>query len=164
MIIMQKQTVQFSYQVFASITEMPAEDQYLFAQATEALTLAHAPYSRFKVGAAAQLQNGEIIKGSNQENASYPTGICAERVLLSTASTLQSKVPVLTMAITYFNERGGNDCPIAPCGMCRQAIAEYESVGNHSMRLILGGSTGKVYVFEKASDLLPFGFSGAHLQ
>jgi cytidine deaminase len=109
------------------------------------------------------LENGEIIKGSNQENASYPIGICAERVLLSTASTIQSKVPIITMAITYHNERGGNNIPIAPCGMCRQAIAEYESIVNKSMRLILGGATGEIYVIEKAADLLPFGFSGVHL-
>jgi cytidine deaminase len=161
---MQKQTVQFSYQVFASVDALEISDQTLFAQAQKALALAHAPYSKFKVGAAAILQNGEIIKGSNQENASYPIGICAERVLLSTASTLQSKVPIVTIAITYHNERGGNNIPIAPCGMCRQAIAEYESIVDQSIRLILGGETGEIYVIEKAADLLPFGFSGVHLQ
>jgi len=161
---MQKQTVQFSYQVFASLDALSIHDQALFIKAQEALALAHAPYSKFNVGAAALLENGEIIKGSNQENASYPIGICAERVLLSTASTLQSKVPIITMAITYHNERGGNNIPIAPCGMCRQAIAEYESIVNKPMRLILGGATGEIYVIEKAADLLPFGFSGIHLQ
>lgn len=161
---MQKQTVQFSYQVFASLDALSISDQALFAQAQAALTLAHAPYSKFNVGAASMLENGEIIKGSNQENASYPIGICAERVLLSTASTMQPKVPIITMAITYHNERGGNNMPIAPCGMCRQAIAEYESIVNKSMRLILGGATGEIYVIEKAADLLPFGFSGVHLQ
>ena len=161
---MQKQTVQFSYQVFASLDALSIHDQALFIKAQEALALAHAPYSKFNVGAAAILENGEIIKGSNQENASYPIGICAERVLLSTASTMQPKVPIITMAITYHNERGGNNIPIAPCGMCRQAIAEYESIVNKSMRLILGGATGEIYVIEKAADLLPFGFSGVHLQ
>jgi cytidine deaminase len=68
------------------------------------------------------------------------------------------------MAITYHKERGGNKSPIAPCGMCRQAIAEYESIVNKPMRLILGGATGEIYVIEKAADLLPFGFSGVHLQ
>jgi cytidine deaminase len=161
---MQKQTVQFSYQVFASLDALSINDQALFIKAQEALALAHAPYSKFNVGAAAILENGEIIKGSNQENASYPIGICAERVLLSTSSTLQSKVPIITMAITYHNERGGNNIPIAPCGMCRQAIAEYESIVKKPMRLILGGATGEIYVIEKAADLLPFGFSGIHLQ
>ncbi len=161
---MQKQTVQFSYQVFASLDALSIHDQALFIKAQEALALAHAPYSKFNVGAAAILENGEIIKGSNQENASYPIGICAERVLLSTASTLHSKVPIITMAITYHNERGGNNIPIAPCGMCRQAIAEYESIVNKPMRIILGGATGEIYVIEKAADLLPFGFSGIHLQ
>lgn len=161
---MQKQIVQFSYQVFASLDALSIHDQALFVKAQEALVLAHAPYSKFNVGAAAILENGEIIKGSNQENASYPIGICAERVLLSTASTLQSKVPIITMAITYHNERGGNNIPAPPCGMCRQAIAEYESIVNKSMRLILGGAIGEVYIIEKAADLLPFGFSGVHLQ
>lgn len=161
---MQKQTVQFSYQVFASLDALSTPDRVLFVKAQEALALAHAPYSKFNVGAAAILENGEIIKGSNQENASYPIGICAERVLLSTASTFQSKVPIITMAITYHNERGGNNIPIAPCGMCRQAIAEYESIVNKPMRLVLGGATGEIYVIEKAADLLPFGFSGVHLQ
>jgi cytidine deaminase len=68
------------------------------------------------------------------------------------------------MAITYHNEQGGNNIPIAPCGMCRQAIAEYESIVNQPMRLILGGETGELYVIEKAADLLPFGFSGVHLK
>ena len=161
---MQKQTIQFSYQVFATFDALSINDQTLFAQAQEALALSHAPYSKFKVGAAAILQNGQIIKGSNQENASYPIGICAERVLLSTASTLQSRIPIVTMAITYHNERGGNNLPIAPCGMCRQAIAEYESIVNQPMRLILGGASGELYVIEKAADLLPLGFSGVHLQ
>ena len=161
---MQKQTVQFSYQVFASFDALSKQDQLLFSEARAALSLAYAPYSKFNVGAAALLNNGEIIKGSNQENASYPIGICAERVLLSTASTLQSKVPIVTMAITYHNERGGNNIPIAPCGMCRQAIVEYESIVNQSIRLILGGEAGEIYVIEKASDLLPFGFSGIHLR
>jgi len=161
---MQKQTVQFSYQVFASFDALSLQDQVLFTQAKAALSLAHAPYSKFNVGAAALLLNGEIIKGSNQENASYPIGICAERVLLSTASSLQSKVPIITMAITYHNERGGNNIPIAPCGMCRQAIEEYESIVNQSIRIILGGESGELFVIEKAADLLPFGFSGVHLQ
>ena len=157
---MQKQTAQFSYQVFASLDALSISDQALFAKAQEALVLAHAPYSKFNVGAAVILENGEIIKGSNQENASYPIGICAERVLLSTASTLQSKVPIITMAITYHNERGGNNIPIAPCGMCRQSLLDFENRYGAPIKIILAGIQGQVMVISSASNLLPFGFDG----
>ena len=161
---MKKRILKTTVEVYASEKELSLVDQKLLKKAKQALKKSYSPYSNFKVGAAILLNNGKMMSGSNQENASYPIGICAERVLLSTASTLQSKVPIVTMAITYHNERGGNNIPIAPCGMCRQAIAEYESIVDQSIRLILGGETGEIYVIEKAADLLPFGFSGVHLQ
>jgi cytidine deaminase len=161
---MKKRILKTTVEVYASEKELSLVDQKLLKKAKQALKKSYSPYSNFKVGAAILLNNGKMMSGSNQENASYPIGICAERVLLSTASTLQSKVPIVTMAITYHNEQGGNNIPIAPCGMCRQAIAEYESIVNQSIRLILGGATGELYVIEKAADLLPFGFSGVHLK
>ncbi|MEO7266343.1 MAG: cytidine deaminase, partial [Ferruginibacter sp.] len=93
-----------------------------------------------------------------QENASYPVGICAERVLLSSASMLHTNVPIDTIAISYHNLNGESSHPVSPCGMCRQALKEYEDRTNQPIRLILTGMNGKVIVLEKASQLLPLSF------
>lgn len=156
---------QFSFQEFASAAELNSADAALLQQARQLTEQAYAPYSHFKVGAAALLQNGEIITGSNQENASYPVGICAERTLLAAAGTLHTKMPILTMAISYHNQAGDlNDTPISPCGMCRQALCEYEERTGQSIRLILAGLNGPVQVIERASQLLPLAFSGSVLK
>ena len=88
---------------------------------------AYAPYSNFHVGAVAKLENGEIVAGTNQENASYPVGICAERVLLGSAATLHPDVAIESIAISYNSEKVKSDHPISPCGMCRQSLLEYEN-------------------------------------
>ena len=107
----------------------------------------------------AKLVNGEIVAGTNQENASYPVGICAERVLLASASTLYPEVAIETMAISYHSGNGNSNQPISPCGMCRQSLQEYEMRVKKPIRLILAGHEGKIFVFEKASQLLPLGFT-----
>ncbi len=156
---------QFNYQEFASASELDPTDADLLQRARLLTEQAYAPYSHFKVGAAALLQNGEIISGSNQENASYPVGICAERTLLAAAGTLHTKMPILTMAISYHNLAGElNDTPISPCGMCRQALCEYEERTGQSIRLILAALNGPVQIIEKASQLLPLAFSGTVLK
>ncbi len=157
---MAQEKYSFDFDVYESIDALPAEDAALLREAQAATGLAYAPYSHFYVGAAAKLANGEILKGSNQENASYPVTICAERTLLSAASAVYPGVPIHTMAISYNNEKGSSTRPISPCGVCRQTLVEYETHLDHPIRLILGGMKGKVFVIEKASMLLPFGFSG----
>ncbi|HPH86313.1 MAG TPA: cytidine deaminase [Ferruginibacter sp.] len=161
---MQKEEYRFGFDVYSSSNELLPEDAVLVEAARKVTEKAYAPYSQFQVGAVAKLNNGETISGTNQENASYPVGICAERVLLASASMLHTDVPVHTMAIAYHNLNGESGHPVSPCGMCRQYIAEYETRTNQPIRLILTGMEGKVYVIEKASQLLPLSFGSADLK
>jgi cytidine deaminase len=156
---MKKENFQFAYDVYDSIEELNNEDASLLKKAQEVTGLAYAPYSRFNVGAVAKLTNGELVSGTNQENASYPVGICAERVLLSSISSLYPKVPVESVAISYKSELAASNHPIAPCGICRQSLQEYEVRLDHPIRLILGGLEGKIYVIPTAAYLLPFSFT-----
>src|SRR5690349_5518361 len=123
---MKQEKFQFSFEVYDSIDELNADDQQLLIEARNVTGQAYAPYSNFHVGAAAKLENGKIVTGTNQENASYPIGICAERVLLSAVSSLYPGIPVETMAISYQSKKRKSDHPISPCGMCRQALVEFE--------------------------------------
>lgn len=161
---MHHQKINIEYDEYDSIDQLAKEDADLLRTAYKAADIAYAPYSNFHVGAAAKLINGETIIGSNQENASYPVGICAERVLLSTASSVYPKVPVLTMAISYRNAEGKSNRPIPPCGICRQTLVEYESLLKHPIRIILGGIEGKIYILTGAQSLLPFSFSGEDMK
>jgi cytidine deaminase len=160
---MKKKEFHFSYEVYDNAEELPAEDNRLLAQAREITANAYAPYSRFRVGAAALLNNGQIVTGSNQENASYPAGICAERVLLSAAASLFPGVPIRTLAISYFNEQGPADRPVSPCGICRQSLSESETRTGQPIRLVLGGQTGPVYIVPESGSLLPMAFVAADL-
>lgn len=156
--------LEFVYEEYADIRELSAADAALLQMAREASREAYAPYSHFLVGAAAVLSNGEIVKGSNQENAAYPVGTCAERVLLGVAATLFNHVPVNTMAISYSGEQVVSDHPISPCGMCRQALLEYENRMQTPIRLILGGMEGNIYIIPSAKNLLPFAFTSRELK
>jgi cytidine deaminase len=110
------------------------------------------------------MKNGEIVSGSNQENASFPVGLCAERVLLATASSLYPKVPIDTIAISYNSDHVPSDHPVAPCGICRQSLQEFEERSKCPIKLVLGGMKGKVIVIEKASQLLPLAFTSEELK
>lgn len=160
---MSQEKFSFDFDVYASIDDLTAADAALLRDAQAATAIAYVPYSHFHVGAMAMLANGQKVAGSNQENASYPVGICAERVLLSAVSSLYPGVPIETIAISYQAESGKSDRPISPCGICRQSLVEYESRFQQPIRLILGGKEGKVWVFPKSSLLLPFGFTGEDL-
>src|SRR6187455_3400044 len=149
---MKKEEVRFGYDVYDSIDDLQKADKDLLNAARAVTEKAYAPYSNFLVGAVAKLNNGETISGTNQENASYPVGICAERVLLASASMLHTNVPVHTMAIAYNNINGDSDHPVSPCGMCRQYISEYEVRTKQAIRLILSGMNGKVFIIETASQ------------
>jgi cytidine deaminase len=160
---MKKETIKFAYIVYDSIDELNEVDAWLLNEAREVTANAYAPYSQFQVGAAAKLVNGEIVAGSNQENASFPVGLCAERVLLASASSLYPKIPIETLAVSYHNLNGESDTPISPCGICRQSLQEYEQRVKHPIRLVLGGMEGKVFVIENAAMLLPLSFSSKDL-
>ena len=161
---MKEQQISFPYEEYESINELNKADAQLMQKARAITKYAYAPYSHFNVGATALMQNGSFVNGTNQENASYPVGICAERVLLSSASSQFPGEAIETVAISYLNENGLSDKPISPCGICRQSLAEYESRQKHPIRLILGGMEGKIIIIQKASMLLPLGFGSNDLK
>lgn len=139
-------------------------DRRLLAEAQKALVQAHAPYSGFRVGAAALLSNGAIVSGANFENAAYPMCLCAERSTLAAAVSQYPEARVTTLAVTAATERMVVNSPAMPCGACRQVLFEFEQKYGHSIRLVLQGQSGPVWVFERASDLLPFAFGPETLQ
>src|SRR5687767_6770506 len=109
---MKKEKIELNYLAYHDIRELNQLDEWLLSEAREITKQAYAPYSNFNVGAVAKLANGEVVSGTNQENASFSAGLCAERVLLATASTLYPKVPIEAMAISYFNNKGSSDQPV----------------------------------------------------
>ena len=154
-----KKTLTTEYELFDNASELNAEDAFLLSKARDNTGLAYAPYSKFHVAAVAQLDNGQLVYGANQENASYPVGICAERTLLSAISSQYPQQTAVAIAISYLNESGESQRPISPCGICRQTLLEYEQRWHHPIRLILGGQEGKVIVLQSANDIMPFSFS-----
>ena len=161
---MNKEEYHFAFDVYNSSEELTQEDGWLVNEARGVTEAAYAPYSNFNVGAVAKLVNGEIVAGTNQENASYPVGLCAERVLLSSAATLYPNVAIDTIAISYNNNNGESNHPISPCGICRQSLSEYEERTKRPIRLILSGMEGKVYIIQKSSYLLPLSFGSEDLK
>jgi len=161
---MKKEQYSFQFDVYDSIDALSKDDALLLQQARVVTQIAYAPYSQFHVGAVARLSNGEIVKGTNQENASFPVSICAERSLLSSTAALFPEANIETMAISYHNQNGHSSEPVSPCGMCRQALLEHEKRYDHPIKLVLGGTEGKVYVIERSSLLLPLSFTGDDLR
>ncbi|MCL2413445.1 MAG: cytidine deaminase [Bacteroidales bacterium] len=151
---MQKE-ITITYDAFDRLEDLPIEDQKLLNVATQAANNAYAPYSKFHVGAAVLVENGDIVVGNNQENLAYPSGLCAERVAIFSASATHPNQKVTAIAITAFSEFFLTDNPVAPCGACRQVLIEYEIRDNQNIRCILRGSTGQIYVFRSIADLLP---------
>ena len=147
-----------TYKELESITELPQHLQELLQKAKEAIGDAYAPYSNFNVGAAALLENGITVKGSNQENASSPVGICAERVTLSAVSSLYPNVAVVALAISAKPKNHSLNEPVAPCGICRQTILEYEERFQKNIELLLQGESGKIIWMQDAKNLLPLSF------
>jgi len=161
--MMKEKKFEFEYEVYDDISQLTEEDAWLLREARAVTEQAYAPYSNFHVGAIAMLENGKVVAGTNQENASYPVGICAERVLLGSVATLSPNVPVKSIAISYNSAEGKSDHPISPCGMCRQALLEYETRTTKPIRLILGGMEGRIYIIKTAKQLLPFAFTSDEL-
>lgn len=160
---MQEKEIKFSVQVYKGADELSAEDATLVAKAKGVLNNAYAPYSNFKVGAAVLLSNGEIVTGTNQENASFPVGICAEGTALGTASSLYPDAAVVAIAVTAKSGNHILNKPVAPCGVCRQRILEYETRFQHNIKVIMIGEEGEVYKVGTVKDLLPLFFSNTDL-
>jgi cytidine deaminase len=141
-----------------NISDFSPDDQRLIAAATEAADSSWAPYSKFSVGAAVRLSDGTIVKGCNVENAAFPSGICAEHNALSTSASLYPGLKPVAIAISALKNGRQVSAPVAPCGNCRQVIAEEESRHNTSIRVIMT-SKGIIRMVERGSDLLPLLFS-----
>ena len=154
---MTNKEIKIAFTEYAGAAELEAEDKTLVEKAIEATKHSYAPYSNFNVGAALLLDNGEIVTGSNQENAAYPSGLCAERTAMFYASSQYPQHAILKIAIAA--TQGGVLCgnPATPCGSCRQVMAQYKLRGGNPMQIILAGGE-KILKFEKVDDLLPLIF------
>lgn len=159
-----QQKFEFEYDLLESANELSSADQELLEAAKKATQTAYAPYSHFKVGAAARLSSNAIIIGSNQESTSFPVGICAERALLNSVGSQLPLEKIQTIAISYEPVGKPSVEPISPCGMCRQSLLDYENRFQSPIKIIMAGMSGKVMVLQSAAHLLPFGFDGAILK
>ena len=146
------------FMVFDSQSELPTDVQNLMHDAIEIRKKAYAPYSKFRVGVALLLDNGKIVLGSNQENAAYPSGLCAERVAIFSAGTLYPDAKMLKMAISATSDTNPTLTPIPPCGACRQSISEYEIRQEVPIELYFMGESGSVYKSDSLKNLLPLLF------
>ena len=142
--------------------EMSAEVLELIEAAKEATKTSYSPYSHFQVGAALRLQDGEIIMGSNQENAAYPVGCCAERTALFWCGANRSGATISAIAIAAQTEGHFTPTPIAPCGMCRQALLEVEHLQGSHIRVLLYGERG-THCIESVEELMPLAFNADSL-
>ena len=149
----------FALYAFDELTE---RDQELIRSAQEATQRSYAPYSHFHVGAAVRLDDGTLVTGSNQENAAFPSGLCAERTALFYAGAQYPDRTVEALAIAAADANGLTAIPTPPCGACRQVMMETETRTGHPMRILLFGTQG-VYVIEGVAQLLPLIFDGSFL-
>ena len=147
-----------NYTEYSSIDEMEPQDIELVNAAIEARRGSYAPYSTFNVGAALRLEDGTIVKGANQENAAYPSGLCAERTAMFAAHANHPETPMRSIAITGAQNGKLNSGITSPCGACRQVMAEYQKVAGQNMSVLLYGSD-VILKFEKVDDVLPFIFT-----
>jgi len=154
--------ISFTYQEYENQEELTPDDRALISAAREIALKAYAPYSGFRVGAAIRLESGTIVKGSNVENAAFPSGICAERNAFANAVSNYAGEKPVAVAIAAMNEHGLTEEPVTPCGNCRQVIAEEESRCGHKIRIILSGKT-RTIIIESISSLLPLHFDNSCL-
>ncbi|MCF8237096.1 MAG: cytidine deaminase [Saprospiraceae bacterium] len=154
---------EIQYHEYLRTQDLPAHEEVLINHAKEALKGSYSPYSKFQVGAAAQLSNGIIVTGFNIENAAYPVCLCAEQTTISAIRTQYPDTQIEAMAISVKSAHHHVDRPATPCGKCRQLLSEQERLNQKKIRLILQGETGPVWVFDSVNDLLPFSFTGEFL-
>lgn len=159
---MKQMKIEINYD-FVSESELSKEDLELVNRAKEATKNSYANYSHFNVGAALRLENGDIIIGANQENAAFPSGLCAERTAVFAAQAQHPDQPIEALAIAAKNANGFIKEPISPCGPCRQVILEVEDRYKKPVRIILYGTDG-IYIVKSVKDLLPFSFVDANMK
>lgn len=153
-----EKTLTIRYKEYSGPDMLPQADRELLATAVEAAAGAYAPYSHFHVGAALRLADGSIATGNNQENAAYPSGLCAERTTLFAASAQHPDGRDFEALAIVGVDANGRLCEASPCGACRQVMAEYEQRQGHPMRVVCYVDEEGVRVFDSVADLLPFGF------
>ncbi len=154
---------QTSFTIFESLSELTIDIRALMQEAKNAINSAYAPYSHFQVGAAILLANGKIVIGNNQENAAYPSGMCAERVAVWSAASRYPDVVIKKIAIAVKSKNQEIDQPVAPCGACRQSLLEYEVKQKEPIEVFFMGEIGKVIKANSLKDLLPFSFDQSFL-
>jgi len=155
---MKEININTSFTVFSSASELPEEVQRLMQHAVEIRKKAYAPYSKFRVGTALLLDNGQIVLGSNQENAAYPSGLCAERVAIFQSGAIYPEAKILKLAVTAASDINPTLAPIPPCGACRQSISEYEFKQDIPIEIYFMGESGEVYKSHSIENLLPLSF------
>jgi cytidine deaminase len=160
---MKKHILTTTFTEYAGDEELSGPDLELLKAARAAAKNAYAPYSKFQVGAAILLENDIVVTGNNQENAAYPSGLCAERVAVFSAGANYPDYAVNAIAICCVTENKTGK-PFSPCGACRQVLGEYENRSGKPMRIILGGMKGTAYVINSLRDLLPLSFEGDFLK
>lgn len=160
---MQEYQLTVRWQSYEQQEQLPQAEAALVAEATAALSKSYSPYSKFRVAAAVRLDNGELLSGANFENAAYPMCLCAERSVLAAAASIFPGVAIKSMAITVENPLKPVRQPAAPCGACRQVMAETEHRQSAPMQVILRGQEGSTFVFSSARDFLPLSFDGDYL-
>lgn len=151
-----------TYYTILSYEELDISQQALINKAKEEVKNAYAPYSNFQVGAAVELENGEFIGGSNQENAAYPSGLCAERVAVFYANAKYPNIAIKSIAIAAYTKNNFLKQPITPCGSCRQVLLESEIRFDKNINILLYG-TEKIYLLENVKQLMPMSFENSSL-
>lgn len=159
---MKNLTIKSIFKVY-QLEELPKEDQNLIALAKDACNNSYVPYSNFAVGAAVRLADGTIVTGTNQENAAYPSGLCAERTTLFYANSQYPNQAVDTLAVAAYNQGSYLQSPIPPCGACRQVILETENRYSQPIRILLYGEK-EIYECEGISNLLPLSFTSKNME
>lgn len=154
---MTEKELKISYTEYNSIEDLNEEDRLLVKEAIDAMKASFSPYSQFKVGAALRLASGRIVKGANQENAAFPSGLCAERSAMFAAASQFPDDAMRCLAVAGGQNGVLAEMPVSPCGACRQVMAQYQRNAGESMRVILIGAA-KIWVFEDVSCILPFIF------
>ena len=161
---MKELKIETCFKIYNNIHELNDEERILMNKASSVLPEAYAPYSHFHVGAAVLMEDGKIITGTNQENASFPIGLCAERVALAAVSSLQPYKKIKTIAVTIKNFNKPTLEPVSPCGACRQVLLEKEHNNNGAIKILLKGEGDTIYSLESVSDLLPLSFGSKDLK
>jgi len=157
---LRRESLTINYAIAQNASECSMSERALLQAADRASKNSHAPYSKFRVGAALLLEDSSVIEGSNQENVSFPVGLCAERTALAAKASIAPKKKIVAIAIRVKSELRKINEPGTPCGICRQVLLEQENIQKSNIKVIMQGETGHILIFNSVKDLMPFYFNG----